>query len=430
VSIAVSAEPRPRVEDGASLTEAARGSDRGDGAALHPLTTKWRQFSELSPIVPEWRDLAARALEPNAFYEPAFALAAAPVFGKEAGAVLVWSGAQPRRLVGLFPACIEKRRYGLKLPILVGFTHPYGPLGVPLVDREAPEPIIASWLAHLGAEPGMPSLAMLPYLPEDGPFGAALAAVLARAGLPFADFRRHQRPILMPCRERSLYVEQSLGRRRHKELRRLWRRLGDAGAVLFSTATEPAAVSAALEDFFALEASGWKGRAGTAAARHEPLRRLVQAAVCDLAAEGKVQIIRILVDGRAIAVSIVLYSGNCAWFWKIAYDETFARFSPGVLLSVALTGELANDSRIARTDSCAASDNPMISHIWRERLAMGDRMIAVRTPSSFLLGRQLETLRGVTVSGAKLVRGIYRDGLKDLSVKLQSLLTSKQPLRE
>ena len=44
----------------------------------------------------EWRDLAARALEPNVFYDPAFALAAAPVFGADAGAVLVWSKAAPR----------------------------------------------------------------------------------------------------------------------------------------------------------------------------------------------------------------------------------------------------------------------------------------------------------------------------------------------
>src|SRR5437764_7416422 len=97
------------------------------------LATEWRPFAELGGIADAWRALARRAVEPNCFYDPAFALAAAPVLGVDAGAVLVWSAA-PRRLIGLFPCCIEQRRYGLRLPLLAGWTHPYGPLGTPLVD--------------------------------------------------------------------------------------------------------------------------------------------------------------------------------------------------------------------------------------------------------------------------------------------------------
>ena len=40
--------------------------------------------------------LPPSALEPNVFYEPAFAFAAAPVFGPDVGAVLVWSRARHR----------------------------------------------------------------------------------------------------------------------------------------------------------------------------------------------------------------------------------------------------------------------------------------------------------------------------------------------
>src|SRR5229473_779498 len=41
------------------------------------LTTQWRPLAALGDIAAEWRALAQRAAEPNAFYEPAFALAAA-----------------------------------------------------------------------------------------------------------------------------------------------------------------------------------------------------------------------------------------------------------------------------------------------------------------------------------------------------------------
>src|SRR2546423_998288 len=49
------------------------------------LTTEWRPLAELGGIADDWRALARRAVEPNCFYEPAFALAAAPVLGADAG---------------------------------------------------------------------------------------------------------------------------------------------------------------------------------------------------------------------------------------------------------------------------------------------------------------------------------------------------------
>ena len=82
------------------------------------------------------------------FYEPAFALAAAPAFGRDAGAVLVWSAGRPAgRPV---PARIERHRYGVPLRVLAGWTHPYAPLGTPLVDRDDADAVIAALLDHLG----------------------------------------------------------------------------------------------------------------------------------------------------------------------------------------------------------------------------------------------------------------------------------------
>jgi CelD/BcsL family acetyltransferase involved in cellulose biosynthesis len=405
VRVSTSQAPIVALDGAASAIASARRAVLADRYAANAFTVEWRDFTELEPIVGAWRELAERALEPNVFYEPALALAAAPVFGHGAGALLVWSGTSPRQLLGFFPARIDKRRYGFSLPVLVGWTHPFAPLGVPLVEREAAEPIVAAWLAHLAADPALPGLVLLPFLTEDGPFAAALEAILRRAQMPFADFDRHRRALLAPEGERSRYVERALGKHRHKELRRHWRRLSETGAVLFTAATEPAA---AIEDFFTLEASGWKGRAGTAAAQHEDLRRFMRTAVRALAADGKAAIDRILLDGRTIAATITLRSGRCAWFWKIAYDEEFARFSPGVMLSAVLTSELAEDPAIVRTDSCATADHPMIDHLWRERLALANRLIAVRPQAPFSWARRLEGLRSAAIAGVKSVRESIR----------------------
>jgi CelD/BcsL family acetyltransferase involved in cellulose biosynthesis len=387
-----------------SAIASARRAAVADRYAANSLAVEWRTLAELEPLAGEWRELAARALEPNIFYEPAFAQPAAKIFGRDAGALLVWSGTSPRRLLGLFPARIELRRYGLRLPVLVGWTHPYAPLGTPLVEREAAEPVIATALGHLADDPALPGLLLLPFLPTDGPFAAALDAIARRAQMPMEDFNRHQRAQLVPDGDRLFYVERTLGQHRHKELRRYVRRLGDAGALLFTTATEPDAVAAAIEDFFALEARGWKGKAGTAAALHADIRGFIIAAVNGLAAEGKVAVNRIFIDGRAIALTITLRSADTAWFWKIVYDETFAQHSPGVVLTFAVTEDLVEDTTLIRTDSCATANHPMIDHIWRERLTLCDRLIAVRPQAPLAAARRLEMLRIAAIAAAKAVR--------------------------
>src|ERR1700686_1817829 len=387
-----------------SAIASARRAAVADRYADNSLAVEWRNLSELEPIADEWRELAARALEPNVFYEPAFALEAAKIFGRDAGALLVWSGTSPRKLLGFFPGRIEPRRYGLKLPVLVGWTHAYAPLGTPLVEREAAEPVIAAWLAHLADDPELPGLVLVPFLPADSSFATALDAIVRRAQMPVADFNTYQRAQLVPDSDRLFYVERTVGQHRHKELRRFVRRLGDVGALLFTTATEPESVAGAIEDFFTLELHGWKGKAGTAAVLDDDVHGFITAAVAGLAAEGKVAINRIFIDGRAIAVTITLRSADTAWFWKIVYDEKFALHSPGVVLTFAVTEDLVEDRTIVRTDSCAAANHPMIDHIWRERLTLCDRLIAVRPTAPFAAVRRLEMLRNAALAAAKAVR--------------------------
>ena len=405
-----SADPPPilALDRAASAIASARRAVVADRYAANSFTAEWRSFAGLLSIVDEWRELAARALEPNIFYEPAFALEAAAVFGADAGAVLVWSGTSPRKLLGFFPARIERRRYGVGLPVLVGWTHAYAPLGTPLVERDAAEPVIAAWLAYLADDNELPGLLLLPYLPEQGPFAVALDAILMRVQMPAADFNRHGRAQLIPGNERLLYVERTLGQHKHKELRRSVRRLGDTGAILFTVATEPDAVLAAVRDFFALELRGWKGHAGTAAALHDDIQRFITAAVSGLAKEGKVAINRILIDGRSIAATITLHSADTAWFWKIAYDENFAQHSPGVVLSFCVTEDLIEEPSIVRTDSCATANHSMIDHVWRERLMLCDRLIGVRPQAGFALARKMEPLRRLAIEAAKGVRKRFR----------------------
>jgi CelD/BcsL family acetyltransferase involved in cellulose biosynthesis len=367
-----------------------------------------RPLAELAAIEPEWRALAARALTPNIFYEPQFALAAAPVFGRNVDASLVWSRGRTARLVGLLPARIERHRYGLSWPIMVGWINPYAPLGVPLIDRDAAEPVIGAWLDHLASH--KPRALLLPMFPQQGPLAAVFDAVLARRGGASVAFAPHQRALLAPTGERSSYLERALPHKKLKELGRQLRRLGDDGGVAWEIAREGAAVETALADFLALEAAGWKGRTGTAAAHDRAIRAFLEAAVPALARDGQAAIMQLLLARQTIAALIVLRSSDTAWCWKIAYDEGHARASPGVQLMLHATRALLADQGLARVDSCAAPDHPMIDHIWRERLALADRLVRPGPSgrAAFAVTRTLEAMRRGAITAAKRCRDVLR----------------------
>ena len=70
-----------------------------------------------------------------------------------------------------------------------------------------------------------------------------------------------------------------------------------------------------------------------------------------------------------------------------------------------VTEALLADSAIAQVDSCATADHPMIDRLWRERLPVSDRLIALREPPiPFGLACRIEALRRWGIGKAKMLR--------------------------
>ena len=355
---------------------------------------EWRPLAQCADISDAWRALAARAVEPNVFYEPAFALTAAPAFGPDVGALLAW--AQDGRLAGLFPL----RRRRLLLPMLTGWTHPFAPLGTPLIDRDALAPTLDAVLDHVAADPRLPKLLALPLMRADGPLAAALDVALAARGGRTRLFDAHERPLLKPGANAGELLAQ--------QRKKLERKRGKFGNLSYEIDGSPDGVARALAEFLALETRGWKGRAGTATTQHADIERFVTGAVMGLAAEGKVLGARLDHDGAAIAAVLVLRSGDGAWGWKVAYDEGFSRASPGVRLVLEVSERLLAEDGLAFADSCAAPGQPTFGSIWGERLAVADRLIAVTTSAPFALACGIETMRRRLIATARAARDHVR----------------------
>jgi CelD/BcsL family acetyltransferase involved in cellulose biosynthesis len=359
--------------------QAGSGSNAPDGLRVELIDGEER----LQALVPAWRELAKKAAEKNKLMEPAMALAAWRHLegGTDIDWLFVWrqGGAEGERLIGVFALAARSPALGLPFRVTEIWRHGLGYLGTPLVHRHHVEEAVSAVLDWLKARGGGPRLLRLRQVAAEGPVLAAFRAELAARGWPAMTFDAHARAVLMSDSAGADYLRASLGGKRLKQYRRLEKRLGEEGALTFEILAETGGIARGAEEFLALEKAGWKGRRGTALAQDDPSRAYFDETMTGLAAEDGVRIPRLSLDGRALAVAILLVGGDAAWLYKIAHDETRARHSPGALLVVALTRRLLEDGEFRLIDSCAEPDHPMIDHIWRERVALTD-LIAVLRP--------------------------------------------------
>jgi CelD/BcsL family acetyltransferase involved in cellulose biosynthesis len=321
--------------------------------------------------VQQWQELAARAVEPNVFYEPVWMRAVSDHAQHYKGAkvLLAWDGPAKTRLLGMMPVWSAWRAVKLPLPVLVAWQ-PYAPLRTPLLDGEMTDAAAHGLIdAAIGA--GAEAL-FLPLQTTDGLALRALRRALKKRGFDCDVQNSRERARLNTRADAETLLLGSLGAKKMKELRRQRNRLADRGEVTLHLASEPAGVASGLETFLALEAAGWKGKRGTALVQNEGDATFIREAAEKLAARGEFEVLTLTAGGRAAASCLVIKGERRAYFFKLAYDETESKNSPGVQITLDLTRHLCADRNIEEVDSTADANHPMIDHIWRDRLALGD----------------------------------------------------------
>jgi CelD/BcsL family acetyltransferase involved in cellulose biosynthesis len=329
-----------------------------------------------------WHELAERAVEPNGYYLPGWELAVNAFAKGRTGVSALCAGSDTSfaadgtaRLIGLMPAVSLWRAYRIPLPALAN-ADPYGTLGTPLLDRDVANDAAAALLAQ-ARKVGAHAL-ILRNVSLDGAAMKAVTDVSLQAGLRPRVLQSQLRACLDATRDSDELLRDALGAKKLKELRRQRHRLAEHGAVHFEVAQTPEDVASAIETFLTLEASGWKGRRGTALVQHDGDASFVRRATTALAEGRQCEIVTLRAGDTPVAAAIVLRHQDRAFYFKLGIDERFAKFSPGVQLTLDLTRHLCADPDIATADSTAAADHPMINPIWRGRFAIGDVLIPVR----------------------------------------------------
>ncbi len=159
-------------------------------------------------------------------------------------------------------------------------------------------------------------------------------------------------------------------------------------------------LEAELDNFLAVEASGWKGRDGAGSAIR--LRPNLVAFYRDLVRtmhgpEDRCEINALYAEGRCIASQFCVRTGEEYTILKIAYDEAFARLGPGQVLLERTMERCCDDPGITRLD--LVSDASWFRDWQTQRMPMQQASVAINRWS----GRPLISLLGLRYGPARRI---------------------------
>ncbi|SER36627.1 Acetyltransferase involved in cellulose biosynthesis, CelD/BcsL family [Faunimonas pinastri] len=313
-------------------------------------------------------DLAARALAPNPFFMPEFLGPAIEALGNgHVSLALIGS----RERLSFFAPVVQRASIA-PLRWASVWTHPFAPLGTPLVDREQGQAVVSDLIDGIGTA-GLRSLA-IPELPVAGAFADALRKATAGGNATLLGTADRMRPVLnFTAQNRQVASVALVPRKRRKKLNQQLRTLDREGTVRLTTATSVADAEEAFRIFAALEQFGWKGRNGTAMAQDPAILRFAAEVVRGGAAAGLVSLDTLWAGDRPAACLIRLETGGLAIPWKIAFDEELARFSPGKHILLKASDRWCEDASVNRVDPVCDADSRILELLWKPEASLASR---------------------------------------------------------
>ena len=340
-------------------------------AEAAPLTVRVVDPLSLSgDFAAAWDQLAGEASEPNPFAERWCLQSALHLLDPERHARLVLvQGGSDGPVIGVMPVAPAARYGRLPLRHVTGWAHPNHFHGAPLVRAGFESLFWSILLGWCDAAPWAHTLVHVPRLTEDGPLHRALVEVAGARGGEAVVVHREERALLESPLSPGEYWDAAVRAKKRKELRRQANRLAEEGAVSLRRWQAGEGLDPWIDAFLTLEARGWKGRAGSALASHSDTEAWFRAVLTGAAGAGRLDMRALDLDGRPLAMLVNFLCPPGGFSFKTAFDEEYARFSPGVLLQQANL-DLLDDPKVVWVDSCAAPGHPMIDSVWRERRAL------------------------------------------------------------
>lgn len=375
-----------------------------------------------SPDKVQLEKLARQSLEPNIFFEPALLQPALTHLASGDIKLCTGYNSDTVGLTAAMPVARANGRYGplsiVPAPLMV-WQHPYAMVGLPLIDRVCSEAALDSLFNNVKARFSGPKVLLMRHVRSDGPLWPVLKTTLEHTDRRHMVLENYDRAGLDVTSPGETTMRKLIGKKSASSIRASRRKLGDLGRLTTHSVSESEAILSALETFLKLEASGWKGRAGTAlltsGVGHADF---VRDGVAELAKTDRARIDITMLDGEPIAGTLTIRGGTSAapnWMpWKTAFDERFIDHGPGSLTLHDVTEILLQDAEQKGTtlmlDSLAVSDSVIANRLWRHRWTFVDVLIDLSPSGSAAFGpirmaeRARTTARHVAQEAAKRAR--------------------------
>ena len=317
-------------------------------------------------------ELGAAAVDPNVFYEPWMLFPAVEAFGNDVDFLFVLAYAsqsgpgERRQLTGFFPL-VRKRGYR-RVPVrhLCLWEYKYCSLCDPPLRSESARPTVSAVLDWLATMSGQSSVMECRYTSGDGQFRRVLGEILAERKATIETVDAFVRPAFRPAADGDSYLKAALSGEYRRQMRRKAERLAECGRVDYTTLDASGDVEHWLDSFLRLEASGWKGREGSALASTAVDRSFFLEIAREAFRRNRLIMQSLDLDGEPIAQYCAFKAGAGSFDFKPAYDERYARYSPGSLLELERLRFLHSQTELSWMDSCSAPDSYR-NRIWRER---------------------------------------------------------------
>lgn len=371
---------------------------------------------ELQTLAAEWEDLAAHAVEPNPFYEHWMVLPALAAFGAS-GITFVTVRGKDGRLAGLFPLERRARYRGLPARTLQSWRHQHCMLSVPLVRSGVALETLQAFFGAMRCQAGIVEFA---YLPGEGPFHQALVDALSRnSDLVAAPAEGYTRAVMRRAADADAYLKAALSSDTRSEVRRHEKRLAELGRVEHRVLKPGDDISRWIGEFLDLEASGWKGRTGSALACTEENHRFAVDVFTKAFERGRLVMVGIDLDGKPAARYSAFTGGAGAFAFKTAYDENLRRAGPGILAELDMIRALHGVPGLQWADSYTSRDNTTIGRFWKSRRVIHRIALATSAQGELVLAllplvrwakRRMRNFAWVPAAGRAILERCSRAG--------------------
>jgi CelD/BcsL family acetyltransferase involved in cellulose biosynthesis len=198
------------------------------------------------------------------------------------------------------------------------------------IRRSGPEgdaAVSATW-EHLKKAEGW-DLLQFRDAPEGGTM-SLLAAAAREDGFRVLQHADKPSPYVPVPSDPELLKQMPLNSRLRRELRQVRRQLSEQGPFKFYRVDM--ADRDALERFYRLEASGWKGQEGSAIVCDQKNREFFDEIVESAARFGYLSLYMLELKGELMAAHLGFTLRGCYYSAIVAYDERFREYSPGHLI--------------------------------------------------------------------------------------------------